>query len=102
MRVPAISYRPVVTDLIDNGFYLLPHGLSHQCFSSSELIDLIQQVLKGELGAAGEDRAVLVKRYLTGQEGALACERMVDVLERIASTPPTSRRRLCRCEHAAP
>jgi len=85
MRVPAISYRPVVTDLIDNGFYLLPHGLSHQCFSSSELIDLIQQVLKGELGAAGgEDRAVLVKRYLTGQEGALACERMVDVLERIA------------------
>jgi hypothetical protein len=43
-------------------------------------------VLKGELGAAdGEERAALVKRYLTGQEGALACERMVEVLEGIAA-----------------
>jgi len=81
MRIPAFSFRPSVSEAIDTTFYVLPHGLSHQCFTTAELIDRIQQVLDGKLGAAGgEKRAALVKRYLTGQEGALACERMMDVL----------------------
>jgi surface carbohydrate biosynthesis protein len=85
MRTPAISYRPVVTELIDNGFYRLPHGLSLQCFSAPELLDLTRQVLDGRQGSAGgEECRLLVKRHLAGQEGQLACERMIDVLERIA------------------
>jgi surface carbohydrate biosynthesis protein len=89
MRTPAFSFRPVVNETIDGTFYVLSHGLSHQCFSAGELIAGIQQVLDGTLGAAGgEGRAALVKRYLTGQEGALACERMVDVLEAIAAAHP--------------
>jgi len=84
MRIPAFSFRPSVSETIDTTFYVLPHGLSHQCFATAELIDGIQQVLDGRLGAAGgEKRAALVKRYLIGREGALACERMMDVLQAI-------------------
>jgi surface carbohydrate biosynthesis protein len=89
MRIPAFSFRPSISETIDTTFYVLPHGLSHQCFSPTELIDRIQQVLAGRLGAAGgEERAALVKRYLTGQEGALACERMLDVLQAITKNRP--------------
>jgi surface carbohydrate biosynthesis protein len=89
MRIPAFSFRPAVSEAIDTTFYVLPHGLSHQVFATEELIDGIQQVLDGTLGAAdGEERAALLKRYLTGQEGALACERMVDVLQAITEKGP--------------
>lgn len=89
MRIPAFSFRPAVSEAIDSTFYVLPHGLSHQVFATAELIDGIQQVLDGTLGAAdGEERAALLKRYLTGQEGALACERMVDVLQAITENRP--------------
>jgi surface carbohydrate biosynthesis protein len=89
MRIPAFSFRPSVSALIDGTFYVLPHGLSHQCFTTPELIDGIQQVLAGTLGAAGgETRAALVQRYLAGQEGAFACERMMDVLEAMAEQQP--------------
>jgi surface carbohydrate biosynthesis protein len=89
MRVPAFSFRPSISETIDTTFYVLPHGLSHQCFATAELIEGIHQVLDGKLGAAGgEERASLVKRYLTGQEGALACERMMDALQAITEESP--------------
>jgi surface carbohydrate biosynthesis protein len=89
MRTPAFSYRPSVNEAIDNTFYVLSHGLSHQCFSPPDLIDGIQRVLDGTLGAAGgEARSALVQRYLTGQEGDLACERMIDVVESLAEKRP--------------
>ena len=92
MRIPAFSFRPSVSKTIDTTFYVLPHGLSHQCFATDELIDRIQQVLAGKLGAAdGEERGALVKRYLTGQEGPFACERMVDVLQAIIEKSPALR-----------
>jgi hypothetical protein len=100
MRIPAFSFRPSVSEAIDSTFYVLPHGLSHQCFATAELVDAIRQVLDGKLGAAdGAERAALVKRYLTGQEGALACERMMDVLQAItergtALTAPPPHQRL--------
>jgi hypothetical protein len=89
MRTPAFSYRPSICPAIDDSFYVLPHGLSHQCVTAEELLDRIRAVLDGRLGAAdGEARSALVHRYLTGQDGALACERMVDVLEAIARERP--------------
>jgi hypothetical protein len=46
-------------------------------------------VLDGRLGAAdGDARSALVRRYLTGQDGPLACERMVEVLEAIVREQP--------------
>lgn len=86
MRVPALSYRASVNETYDAGFYQLPNALSYNCFSFEELRDTLQRILKGELGAPdGEDRRRLVQHHLAAQNGFLACERVVDVLEQIAS-----------------
>ena len=85
MGVPAISYRAVVNEDYDYGFYVLPNKMSHQCFDVEELKDILGKILKGEVGAAdGDDRRTLIKHYLAAQEGPLACERMIDVIKTIA------------------
>ena len=84
MGIPAISYRPGINEDIDQGFYRLPNYLSYQCFSYPELSDSLDRILGGQLGAAdGDDRKALYDRYVVAQDGPLACERMVDVLEKI-------------------
>jgi len=92
MGVPAISYRATVNDYYDYGFYRLPNLLSHQCFDFEELRLTLGKILAGKLGpAAGDERRALFDHYLTAQDGQLACERIVDVLEEIMegrSEPP--------------
>jgi surface carbohydrate biosynthesis protein len=84
MGVPAVSYRATVNEEYDYGFYILPNKMSHQCFDFAQLKALLQQILRGELGAAdGDERQALIGNYLASQEGPLACERMLDVLEQI-------------------
>ncbi len=91
MDVPAISYRAVVNEDYDTGFYRLPNGLSHECFSFDELKQTLDSVLRGELGPpAGAERQSLVDRYLEAQDGPLACERMVRVLESLEKYPDDS------------
>ena len=81
LGVPAISYRKAVDDIYDFGFYRLPNLISHQCGSIEEVEKLLRAVIKGEKGAAdGKEREDLLKRYLEGQNGPTACERMVKVL----------------------
>jgi surface carbohydrate biosynthesis protein len=85
MNVPAISYRATVNEDYDYGFYVLPNKISHQCFDFEQLKSLLQKILKGEIGAAdGNERQALIQHYLAAQEGPLACELMLDVLEAIA------------------
>jgi surface carbohydrate biosynthesis protein len=85
MNVPAISYRATVNEDYDYGFYVLPNKISHQCFDFEQLKDLLQKILQEEIGAAdGNERQVLMQHYLAAQEGPLACERMLDVLEKIS------------------
>jgi surface carbohydrate biosynthesis protein len=82
MGVPAISYRAAVNEYYDYGFYRLPNLLSHECFDFKELQVTLERILSGELGTAdGDERKALIDQYLSAQEGPLACERMVDVLE---------------------
>jgi surface carbohydrate biosynthesis protein len=84
MSVPAISYRARTNEDYDLGFYRLPNLLSHQCFTLEELRETLGKILAGELGAAnGDERKELIDRYLTGQDGQLACERIITVLEEI-------------------
>jgi surface carbohydrate biosynthesis protein len=85
MGVPAVSYRATINEDYDYGFYILPNKMSHQCFDFDQLKDLLQRILRGELGAAdGDERQALIQDYLASREGPLACERMVDVLETMA------------------
>jgi surface carbohydrate biosynthesis protein len=82
MGVPAISYRAAINEYYDYGFYRLPNLLSHECFDFKELRVTLERILTGELGTAdGDERKALIDQYLTAQDGPLACERMVDVLE---------------------
>jgi surface carbohydrate biosynthesis protein len=84
MGVPAISYRKSVNEYYDNGFYRLPNLLSYQCFNFEELCITLEKILAGELGAAdGDERQSNIDRYLAAQEGSLACERIVEVLEKM-------------------
>ena len=101
MGVPAVSYRAAIDDIIDMGFYRLPNLISHQCFDIDSLVETLTKIIRGELGTAdGEDRRALVNQYLAAQDGPLACERIVDVLEKkmerqpVLPKPPLSDRLL--------
>ena len=91
MRVPAITYHASVNEYYDNGFYRLPNLLSYRCFNFEELRLTIEKIIAGELGAAdGDERQLNIDRYLAAQDGALACERIVDVLEKMMEGPSES------------
>ncbi len=91
MRVPAITYHASVNEYYDNGFYRLPNLLSYRCFNFEELRLTIEKIIAGELGAAdGDERKLNIDRYLSAQDGALACERIVDVLEKMMEGPSES------------
>ena len=86
MDVPAISYRESVSEEYDNGFYRLPHAVSHQCYNFDQLQTMLRQIFSGELGAAdGHERQAMVAHHLESQTGPLACEKMVDVLVSLAA-----------------
>ena len=85
LGVPALSYRPRIDERFDQGFYGLPNGLSHQCFTLDELRDALRAVLAGELGVAdGAERRAMFSRFVSGLDGKTAAARIVDVLDRIA------------------
>ena len=89
MKVPAISYRPKINEEYDLGFYRLPNLISHQCYAPEQLQEMLNRILAGEIGAAeGEDRQVLLKKYLTDHDGPLACQRIVDVIESMLTERP--------------
>jgi hypothetical protein len=86
LGVPALSYRAVIKEEIDYGFYRLPNLVSHQCFSIDELLDRLKEILSGNMGPAdGEAREKLVNQHLAATSGSLACERIVDVLEKMVN-----------------
>ena len=88
MRVPAISYRATVNDYYDYGFYQLPNRLSHQCFDFAGLQETLEKILSGNLQAInGNEKQSLIDRFLTAKNGPLACERIVDTLEKISAEP---------------
>jgi surface carbohydrate biosynthesis protein len=100
MGVPSISYRATVNDFYDLGFYQLSNGLSQQCFDFAELQHTLKKILTGELGGEDEDeKKALIDHHLAARSGPLACERIVDVLVKIAddlskSSKPPLRDRL--------
>jgi len=103
MRVPAATYMASRDEYYDDGYYRLPNSLSYPCYSFDQLVETLQKIFSGELGAAEDDeRETLMAYYLAAQHGPLACERIVDVIEKIAiyprrSEPPRLGRLEARC-----
>jgi hypothetical protein len=95
LGVPALSYRATVNEAYDYGFYRLPNLISHQCFDFAQLRDRLGQILAGKVGAAdGDARRALFARHMAAQDGPLACERIVAVLEGIGHQMAASARRI--------
>ncbi len=89
LNVPAVSYRAVVNDTYDMGFYKLPNLVSHQCFDYQQLEETLSAILAGNKTIEdGDERDALIRRYLAAQEGPLACEKIMDVLEDVAHQYP--------------
>jgi hypothetical protein len=84
LGTPAIAYRARVHEQYDRDFHQLPNELSHECFTLEDLQATLEKILSGQLGIAdGDERQALMNRHLAAQGGPLACERIVDVLEKI-------------------
>ena len=83
LNIPAISYRATVNDYYDLGFYELPNRVSHQCFDFEQLRETLRRILAGEVGVP--DVGAIIDHYLAARSGPMACERIVDVLDDIAS-----------------
>ena len=99
LGVPALSYRATVNDTYDNGFYRLPNAVSHTCFGFDALRQTLRGVLDGAVAAPDtEERRRLVRYHLAAQDGPLACERILDVLEGVATGTPRSRSLLGRLD----
>jgi hypothetical protein len=89
MGVPTVSYRATTNDKYDYGFYRLPNKISHQCFTFEELKQTLGKILGGELGVGnGDEKQAFIDHYLAAQKGPLACERIIDVLEKAAADLP--------------
>jgi len=86
MGVPVIAYRATADHFFDNGIYYLPNSLSHQCFNFEELQNTLEQILAGKLGIPDADEPqTIFKSYFAGQDEAFACERIADIIEKIAA-----------------
>lgn len=95
LGVPAISYLATLNEFYDYDFQGLPTKLSYRCFNFAELQNTLRRILAGELGGAdGAERQALIDYHLAAQQGPLACERIVDILESSGYStrqPPRSR-----------
>ena len=83
LGVPAISYLSTFNEYYDYDFQGLPTKLSYQSFSFEELRELLCQEFLKVNWALQEARngKALIDYYLSAQNGRLACERIVDILE---------------------
>jgi len=84
MGVPSLAYRARVNEQFDHDFHELANQLSLQCFNFEELQETLDKIFSGRLGVVdGDDRRALMDHHLASQVGPLACEKIVDVLEKM-------------------
>jgi surface carbohydrate biosynthesis protein len=83
LDVPTLAYGPTNGDDCDFGeSFRLPSLLSHRCPDFETLHETMKGILDGTLGCfEGEERKRLLAHYLAPQQGRLASERIVDLLE---------------------
>ena len=78
LDTPAVSYMPVTSETYD---YHLPNGLSHCAATPAAVREHLAAILAGRRGLV--DAAVRERvfgRHLAATRGALACDRVLDVL----------------------
>ncbi|MEO5882399.1 MAG: hypothetical protein ABIQ06_08280, partial [Caldimonas sp.] len=89
LDTPAVSFMPVSSEIYD---YHLPNGLSHQAQTPEAVRESLAAIMSGRLGPVDiEVRRRLFDRHLAATDGALACDRVLDVWQAsgYASRAPT-------------
>ena len=78
LDTPAVSYMPVTHETFD---YHLPNGLSHCATNEEAVRAMLGEILDGRRGLVDAAiRGRLFDRHLAATEGALASDRVLDVL----------------------
>jgi len=79
LGTPTIAYQPVRDERYDDD---LPNQVSYRAFSMDELCRQVADIMGGRLGVLVEaERRAVLDLHLAALDGALAGERIVDVLE---------------------
>ncbi len=84
LEQPVIAYRPVQNDELD---IFLPNALSAEALNDETLLNLVEQLmshdaLPPEFEQSAEKKAI-AEQYITGLDGPLSCERIVEYLKQI-------------------
>jgi surface carbohydrate biosynthesis protein len=80
LGVPCVAYQPLVSDRFDNA---LPNALSYRAFDFEDLRETLGSILERQIGPCREaEQSKLLERHVSGLEGPLAGERIIDVLAR--------------------
>jgi len=88
---PIVSYLPVQSERFD---LLLTNAMGHPAYDADHLCSLLAEIIGGKRGVptSGEPRRML-ERYISGLNGRLASDRIVDALEAAENDggcPPTT------------
>ena len=90
LGTPAVAYQPVQSNQHDDN---LPNALSHSALDDESLRSTLREILGGRVAAldSAESRR-LVDLHIGARDGALAVDRMVDVLDDMGfrTRPPPS------------
>ncbi|MDO9581423.1 MAG: hypothetical protein Q7J06_12825, partial [Bacteroidales bacterium] len=79
LGTPSVNYQPVKSEMID---FELPGLVSRCVFSLDELCTTVSAIVKGKLGPLDyAERRKILDRHITGLDGPLAAERIIQVLE---------------------
>ncbi len=91
LKTPLITYQPVRSAAYD---YDLPNSLSHRAFACCEVREKLDDVIRGRAQSLEQGtRQRILSRHLAPTTGALASDRVVDVLEHLGyldHQPPRS------------
>jgi surface carbohydrate biosynthesis protein len=95
LGTPALSYRPVKQPGFDND---LPNGLSREFEAADTLIAAAVEIVGQRRDGRHQldpERHALLDRHIAAQSGPLACERLMDEIERCHASlePPAGRAR---------
>lgn len=80
---PVISYRPEQSEELESD---LVNGVTHQIEKDDQLMDLLKRIVSGRepLDAAErEARYAVARDYVENADGPLACDRILDVLDKV-------------------
>lgn len=82
LGVPSIAYLKTFNPLYDLDFQGLPNRLSRQCRDLPELLSAVGAAVRGEAGGdVTAEQQALMDHYVSARGGALASERILDVLD---------------------